>query len=56
MPTKKYPQISVSKDTYNDLQEIKFEVRARSLNEAIRELIEVYRKKTVTIVTKKEEI
>ncbi|WP_153280129.1 hypothetical protein [Thermoplasma sp. Kam2015] len=43
MPSKKYPQVSVSRETYAALQRFRFEVQARSLNEAISTLIEEHR-------------
>ena len=39
MPEKKHPQIVVSKETYIALQNLKFELRAWSLNETIIELL-----------------
>lgn len=45
MPRKKFPQISVSQDTYVSLQDLKFELRTRSINEAIEKLVEEHRQK-----------
>ena len=39
MPNKKFPQISVSQGTYVSLQNVKFELKARSMNETIEALV-----------------
>ncbi len=39
MPNRKFPQISVSQETYISLQNVKFELKARSMNEAIETLV-----------------
>lgn len=39
-PTKKYPQISVSRELYDELRELKFELRVESLGETIKALID----------------
>ncbi|WP_153280130.1 hypothetical protein [Thermoplasma sp. Kam2015] len=39
-PSKKYPQISVTKDLYDRLRELKFELKVDSLGEVIKLLIE----------------
>ena len=42
VPEKKHPQISVSRNTYIALQNLKFELRARSINDTISELLARY--------------
>ena len=39
MPNKKFPQISVSQGTHVSLQNVKFELKAWSMNETIEALI-----------------
>ena len=39
MPNKKFPQISVSQGTYVSLQNVKFQLKARSMNETIETLV-----------------
>ena len=39
MPNKKFPQISVSQGTCVSLQNVKFELKARSMNETIEALV-----------------
>lgn len=38
-PTKKYPQISLSKELYDELRELKFELRVDSMGEVIDRLL-----------------
>jgi len=47
MPKRKYPQISVNRTTYVDLDDLKFELRARSYNEVLKVLIDEHRKNEV---------
>jgi|GEM_PF-3524302 hypothetical protein len=42
---KKYPQISVSRETYEKLRALKFELRVDSLNDVIAELLKRIEKK-----------
>ncbi len=39
-PTKKYPQISLTKDLYDKLRELKFELKVDSLGDVVSILIE----------------
>lgn len=45
MSQKKFPQISVSKDTWKTLDDLKFELRARSFDQVLRILIEEHKNK-----------
>jgi len=52
MPKRKYPQISVNRTTYVDLDDLKFELRARSYNDVLKVLIDEHRKKSVDGIKK----
>ena len=45
MPEKKFPQISVNQATYVELDNLKFELRARSYNDVLKHLIEEHKRK-----------
>ena len=45
MPSKKFPQISVSRETYIAMENLKYEMRARSFNDLLESLIEEHRRK-----------
>ena len=44
-PTKKYPQISISRELYDELRELKFELKVDSLGEVIDRLLKEHDKK-----------
>jgi len=52
MPNRKYPQISVNRTTYVALDDLKFELRARSFNELLKILIDEHRKRSVDGIKK----
>ena len=45
MSRKKFPQISVSRDTWTTLDDLKFELRARSFDQVLRILIQEHKNK-----------
>ena len=47
MPEKKFPQISVNQVTYLELDNLKYELRARSYNDVLKVLIDEHRRKEV---------
>ena len=47
MPEKKFPQISVNQSTYVELDNLKFELRARSYNDVLKVLIDQHKRKGV---------
>ena len=47
MPKRKFPQISVNQATFVELDNLKFELRARSYNDVLKHLIEEHRRKEV---------
>jgi predicted CopG family antitoxin len=49
MLEKKFPQISVNQTTYIKLNNLKFELRARSYNDVLKALIDEHRKKEVSV-------
>lgn len=44
MTERKYPQLSLTRDTYEDLEELKVEFGKNSFNKVLRELIDEYKK------------
>lgn len=44
-PKKKYPQVGLTRDVYDELWELKFDLRKNSLNELIQYLIDEHKKK-----------
>lgn len=44
-PTKKYPQVSLSRELYDQLRELKFELKVDSMGEVIQALITEHREK-----------
>ena len=44
-PTKKYPQISVSRELYDQLRELKFELKVDSMGEVIEKLLTEHKSK-----------
>jgi len=45
MPNRKYPQITVQQRTYLELQELKFAMKARSLDAVIKDLVNEHQTK-----------
>lgn len=45
MPNRKFPQISVSQDTYIAMENLKYEMKVRSFNDLLKDLINEHRQK-----------
>ena len=45
MPSKKFPQISVSQETYIAMENLKYEMKVRSFNDLLGDLIKEHRQK-----------
>ena len=45
MPNKKFPQVSVSRETYIAMENLKYEMKVRSFNDLLKDLINEHRQR-----------